>query len=87
MFALRWLLGFGSADFRTGAYARVRAHCEGAGLSPWVTMCQLEAGTIRVPIQTTSSSDFGQSAPNLTNYAAMATLSPLVTRWLPERSR
>jgi ATP-dependent DNA helicase UvrD/PcrA len=30
--ALRWLLGFGSGDFRTGAYARIRAHCEQTGM-------------------------------------------------------
>jgi DNA helicase-2/ATP-dependent DNA helicase PcrA len=32
--ALRWLLGYGSNDFRRGAYARVRQHCEQTGMSP-----------------------------------------------------
>jgi DNA helicase II / ATP-dependent DNA helicase PcrA len=39
--ALRWLLGFGSSDFRSGAYARIRAHCERTGTSPWDVMTAL----------------------------------------------
>jgi superfamily I DNA/RNA helicase len=46
--ALRWLLGFESNDFRTGAYARVRSHCERTGITPWDAMCQLEAGAIQI---------------------------------------
>lgn len=33
--ALRWLLGMGSNDFRAKSYARLRAHCEQTGRSPW----------------------------------------------------
>ena len=47
--ALRWLLGLGSNDFRCGAYARVRHHCEHSGLSPWDVMTALAAGQITLP--------------------------------------
>jgi DNA helicase-2/ATP-dependent DNA helicase PcrA len=44
--ALRWLLGQGSADFRTNAYARIRGHCERTGVSPWSVMSSLADGSI-----------------------------------------
>jgi ATP-dependent DNA helicase UvrD/PcrA len=47
--ALRWLLGLGSNDFRCGAYARVRNHCEHSGLSPWDAMTALAARQIALP--------------------------------------
>jgi superfamily I DNA/RNA helicase len=47
--ALRWLLGFGSTDFRTGAYSRIRARCEQTGSSPWDVMAQLAIGAIQIP--------------------------------------
>ena len=47
--ALRWLLGFGSTDFRTGAYGRIRARSEQTGESPWDVMEQLTNGTIQIP--------------------------------------
>jgi ATP-dependent DNA helicase UvrD/PcrA len=46
--ALRWLLGFGSNDFRSGAYARIRAHCEQTGIAPWDLMVQFAAGAIQI---------------------------------------
>jgi DNA helicase II / ATP-dependent DNA helicase PcrA len=46
--ALRWLLGFGSNDFRTGAYGRIRTRCEQTGESPWDVMEQLTNGAIRI---------------------------------------
>ncbi len=46
--ALRWLLGWGSNDFRSGAYGRVRRHCETSGLTPWQTMEQLEQGALKI---------------------------------------
>jgi DNA helicase II / ATP-dependent DNA helicase PcrA len=47
--ALRWLLGRGSNDFRTGAYARLRTHCEHSGDSPWEGLTKLANGEITVP--------------------------------------
>ena len=39
--ALRWLLGVGSNDFRAKSYARLRAHCEQTGQSPWNALVAL----------------------------------------------
>jgi DNA helicase II / ATP-dependent DNA helicase PcrA len=36
--ALRWLLGLGSNSWLNGGYARLRNHCELAGLTPWDTL-------------------------------------------------
>lgn len=44
--SLRWLLGFGSPSTRKGAYAKVRAHCEEQGVSPWSALVQLADGTL-----------------------------------------
>lgn len=46
--ALRWLLGFGSNDFRAGAYERIRTYCEEHGLSPWDLLVELDAGRVRI---------------------------------------
>ena len=46
--ALRWLLGFGSNDFRANAYARIRTYCEEHGLSPWDLLVELDAGRVRI---------------------------------------
>jgi DNA helicase II / ATP-dependent DNA helicase PcrA len=39
----------GSPDFRTRPYARLRAHCEQTGQSPWDALVALAAGTIQLP--------------------------------------
>jgi DNA helicase-2/ATP-dependent DNA helicase PcrA len=46
--ALRWLLGFESGDFRTGAYARIRARCEQTGMTPWDLMVALADGNLQI---------------------------------------
>jgi DNA helicase-2/ATP-dependent DNA helicase PcrA len=47
--ALRWLLGYGSNDFRKNAYARLRTYCEQNGVEPWDALAQLAAGNFRIP--------------------------------------
>lgn len=47
--ALRYLLGWDSADFRSKSYARVRAHCESSGDSPWAAMHMLADGSLSIP--------------------------------------
>lgn len=42
--ALRSWCGFGSPSLRTGSWARLRAHCEQSGESPWLALESLEAG-------------------------------------------
>jgi DNA helicase II / ATP-dependent DNA helicase PcrA len=47
--ALRWLLGQESNDFRAGAYARIRTHCEDSGDSPWDALAKLANTEIALP--------------------------------------
>ena len=47
--ALRWLLGMGSNDFRAKSYARLRAHCERTGQSPWDALVALSTKVIDIP--------------------------------------
>lgn len=47
--ALRYLLGVGDDDFRRNAYARVRAHCEASGDSPWTAMQKLADEVLALP--------------------------------------
>jgi DNA helicase-2/ATP-dependent DNA helicase PcrA len=46
--ALRYLIGIPSEDFRAGAYARLRPHCESSGDSSWDALEKLEAGQIKL---------------------------------------
>jgi DNA helicase II / ATP-dependent DNA helicase PcrA len=46
--ALRWLLGFGSSDFRKGAYGRLRKYCEEQNVEPFEALTQLELGHIKI---------------------------------------
>jgi superfamily I DNA/RNA helicase len=84
--ALRWLLGFESNDFRTGAYARVRAHCERTGITPWDAMCQLEAGDIRIAHTNHLIARFRRIRAELDELRGPDgddDISNLVRRWLP----
>jgi superfamily I DNA/RNA helicase len=47
--ALRYLLGAGSADFRSGAYSRLRDHCETTGDSHWKAMERVVTGELKLP--------------------------------------
>lgn len=47
--ALRYLLGAGDNDFRRRPYARVRAHCESSGDSPWTAMQKLADEVLALP--------------------------------------
>jgi superfamily I DNA/RNA helicase len=46
--ALRWLLGLESANWRAPAYARVRAHCELTGMTPWQVLEALHIGQLHL---------------------------------------
>jgi DNA helicase II / ATP-dependent DNA helicase PcrA len=46
--ALRWLLGFGSSDFRKGAYGRLRKHCEENDVEPFDALAQLQSKKIKI---------------------------------------
>ena len=47
--SLRFLLGFGSTNWLAGQYAKLRAHCEGTGLSPKEVLDKLVASEIALP--------------------------------------
>jgi superfamily I DNA/RNA helicase len=47
--ALRYLLGVGSPNFRAAAYAKLRAHCEKTGDTPWDTLEKVSDGKIKLP--------------------------------------
>jgi DNA helicase-2/ATP-dependent DNA helicase PcrA len=47
--ALRYLLGAGQQDCRSGPYARLRAYCEKAGLTPKAALQLLVSGGIKIP--------------------------------------
>jgi DNA helicase II / ATP-dependent DNA helicase PcrA len=85
--ALRWLLGFQSDDFRTGAYARIRNHCERAGTTPWDVMCQLETGAIRIAHTSHLVDRFRSIQSELADLRGPGVddeISNLVRRWLPD---
>ena len=47
--ALRCWCGFGSGSLRSGAWARVRAHCEETGLSPRSALQEMASGNLQLP--------------------------------------
>jgi DNA helicase II / ATP-dependent DNA helicase PcrA len=85
--ALRWLLGFGSNDFRAGAYARIRTHCERTGMTPWDLMCQLEAGDTRIAHTSHLVDRFRSIQSELAELRGPGSdddIANLVQRWLPD---
>jgi DNA helicase II / ATP-dependent DNA helicase PcrA len=85
--ALRWLRGFQSNDFRTGAYARIRNHCERTGTIPWDVMCQLETGAIRIAHTSHLVDRFRSIQSELADLRGPDgddDISNLVRRWLPD---
>lgn len=85
--ALRWLLGHGSADFRTNAYARIRGHCERTGLSPWSVMSGLADGSIAISYTGRLVERFRELTASLALLRGDNgddDLVALVHRWLPE---
>ena len=47
--ALRYWLGYGSPSWRSGAYTKLRAHCEQTGLSPNEALKRQLSGELSVP--------------------------------------
>jgi superfamily I DNA/RNA helicase len=47
--ALRYLLGYGSQNFRATAYAKLRAHCENTGDSLYGALEQMSTGILKLP--------------------------------------
>jgi DNA helicase II / ATP-dependent DNA helicase PcrA len=47
--ALRYLLGLGSTKFRATAYAKLRAHCENTGDTPYDALEKMSGGILKLP--------------------------------------
>ncbi len=82
--ALRWLLGFGSNDFRAVGYARIRRYCVENRITPWDLLCQLEAGTVRIPHTRYLVERFREISAELGRLRGNGEMANLVHRWLPE---
>jgi DNA helicase-2/ATP-dependent DNA helicase PcrA len=82
--ALRWLLGLGSKDWRTGAYQRLRAHCEDAGVSPWQALEQLAAHVIAISYTKSLVAQFEQIQAELARLEALPGLTEVIDDLLPD---
>lgn len=47
--ALRWLLGLGSANWRTSSYRHIRDYCAQAAEAPWQVLSGLSDGSLHIP--------------------------------------
>lgn len=81
--ALRWLLGYGHNDFRTNAYARVRARCEMTGETPWNVLAQLEAGALSLPHTQQLVARFRSIRAAIEPLQALPDLPTFYEAWLP----
>src|SRR6266498_5855287 len=82
--ALRWLLGFGSGDFRTGAYARIRAYCEQAGMTPWDLMAALD-GTLQIAHTHHLVARFKAIRDEISELGQAGNTQQFAERWLGEQ--
>lgn len=80
--ALRWLIGLGSNDFRSGAFARVRSHCEMHGMSPWSVLDHLDRGVLNVRHTTQLVERFREIRVEVERLRATQTVSEFVDAWL-----
>jgi DNA helicase-2/ATP-dependent DNA helicase PcrA len=80
--ALRWLLGVGSADFRKGAYARLRKHCEEHDAEPFHALTQLEGGEIKIARTGQLLNRFRQIQDELYRLKAITDMTEFVPGWL-----
>lgn len=81
--ALRWLLGYGSNDFRSGAYARLREACEASGETPWHVLEQLEQGTLTIRHTRHLIERFREIQAALAQLQDIENLADFVAAWLP----
>ena len=47
--ALRCWCGFGSSSLRSGAWSRLREHCESSGETPWAALQRMVSGDLSLP--------------------------------------
>jgi DNA helicase-2/ATP-dependent DNA helicase PcrA len=83
--ALRWLLGYGSDNFRHNPYARIRVACEQMGLTPWDLLSQLADGELVLPHVNHLVRRFEEiraALSDLRDYAAQ--LTNFIDVWMPD---
>jgi DNA helicase-2/ATP-dependent DNA helicase PcrA len=80
--ALRWLLGMGSGDFRGKSYARLRAHCEETGQTPWDALVALAIGKISIPYSNSLVQRFRAILNELHFLDEQTGVIDFVNRWL-----
>jgi superfamily I DNA/RNA helicase len=80
--ALRAWLGIGHTSANQPAYARVRAHCEASGLSPWEALEALAAGTLKLPYTNQIVKRFEELVQQLTTLGGLP-LPQAVDRLFP----
>jgi DNA helicase II / ATP-dependent DNA helicase PcrA len=83
--ALRWLLGSGSNDFRTGAYTRLRAHCEQTGMTPWDVMTALADGKLKIPHTHHLVARFKAIRNEISELGQAGNIQEFVKRWFGEQ--
>ncbi|HZC80474.1 MAG TPA: ATP-dependent helicase, partial [Nitrospiraceae bacterium] len=83
--ALRWLLGFGSGDFRSGAYARIRAHSEQTGTTPWDVMTALADGALKIPHTHHLVARFKDIRNEISELGQAGNVQEFAERWLGEQ--
>ena len=83
--ALRWLLGFGSNDFRKNAYARIRDHCLDLDKTPWDLMCELEAKKLQIPYTGVLTNRFREIRKRLNTLHELNDITEFVENWLGDQ--
>jgi superfamily I DNA/RNA helicase len=71
--ALRYLIGAGTATFRSGPYSKLRVHCEESGDSPWQALEKLSDGTLSLKNMSTLIASFEEVRSALIDLAAKET--------------
>jgi len=82
--ALRWLLGFGSSDFRKNAYRRLREHCEVTNVEPWDAMVSLREEELKLPHTKHLVERFREIEDELEALRAVENFADFIPAWLQE---
>jgi len=85
--ALRWMLGLGSNNWRTGSYRRLRDYCDENETTPWQALMQVEADDIKIPYVGVLAGRFSairNEIVQLENLVADNKLAPVVDCLFPE---
>ena len=82
--ALRWLLGLGSANWRSPGYRRLRDHCESDGTTPWKVLKELANGAISIPYVSHLVDRFRDIQAKLQVLESLPDIAAVVHQLLPE---